>query len=118
MSEEFKRMQRLAGINEIEVNTPNSYRPLFINPKAPRAIILTDIYYIGDDAEDDFRPLRGMAVPSYKLQGYTLDDIQNAGDGMLYIERGEKGWYDEEQNMFESEDNSTTEVSKEYIKIR
>jgi hypothetical protein len=40
------------------------------------------------------------------------------GDGFLYIEAGEEGWYDEEEGMFESADeNSTTRIEKRYIKL-
>lgn len=109
---EIKRMQQLAGI----IKENEEYGPEFINPNSSKATILTDVYYIGDNAEGDLRSLRGSSIPSYKLQGYTLEDIENEGDGMLYIKKGEEGWYDEEKGVFESKDeNSTVAVSKEYI---
>ena len=90
----------------------------WIDSNSPKARILTDVYYIGDDAEGDLRSLRGSAVPSYELQGYTLEDIENEGDGMLYIGKGEEGWYDENKGMFESEaESNTTRIKKEYIEL-
>jgi hypothetical protein len=113
---EVKRMQQLAGI--LNENESNYYGPEFINPNSPKAIILTDIYYIGDNAEGDLSSYHGSAVPSYELPGYTLDQIKIEGDGMLYIKKNEEGWYDEKEGVFESKDeNSTTRIKKEYIKL-
>ena len=92
--------------------------PAWIDSKSPKAKILTNVFYIGENAEDDLRPFRGSAVPSYDLQGYTWDYIKNKGDGMLYIKKGEEGWYDENEGTFESKnENSTTSIKKEYIKL-
>ena len=114
---EIKRMQQLAGILK-ENNESEYYGPEWINSNSPKAQILTDVYYIGDDAEGDLAQYSGEAVPSYELQGYTLEDIENEGDGMLYIKNGEQGWYDENEGTFESQDeNSTTRIDKKYIKL-
>jgi hypothetical protein len=112
----FRRMQKIAGLlNENE--TPGN-GPEWINPNSPKAKILTNVFYIGDGAEGDLRSLRGSAVPSYELKGYSKKDIKDMGDGFLYIEAGEEGWYDEEEGMFESADeNSTTRIEKRYIKL-
>jgi len=114
---EIRRMQQLAGL--IKENNGTEYNgPEWINQNSPKAIILTDVYYINDNAEGDLAPLRGSAVPSYELQGYTLEDIENKGDGMLYIKKGEEGWYDEQEEEFESyNESSTTRIKKEYIKL-
>jgi hypothetical protein len=146
MDKETLRMQMLAGIitesqyavklKEMEGDPegyygyqepidPNDYAepnsgdtPEWIDPNSPEAKILTDVYYIGDGARGDLSPLRGSAVPSYELEGYSMEDIQDMGDGHLYIENGEKGWYDEKNGMFESADeNSTTRIEKKYIKF-
>ena len=104
---------------EISKVLKEDYTPEFINLSSPKAKILTDIYYIGDDAEEDFKSDRGSAVPAYEFEDYiTLSDIENEGDGMLYIEKGEEGWYDEEEGTFESYNgNSTTRINKEYITL-
>jgi hypothetical protein len=124
LSEEFSRMQKLAGIvNESETakelgENIYEYGPEWINPNSPKAKILTNVYYIGDNAYGDLSSYRGSAVPSYELPGYTLYQIKKEGDGMLYIKEGEKGWYDEEEGVFESYDeNSTTRIKKEYIEL-
>ena len=37
---------------------------------------------------------------------------------MLYIKKNEIGWYDENEGTFESQnENSTTRIEKEYIKL-
>lgn len=115
---EAQRLQKLAGISEIKIIPSVQRRPEFINPNSPNAIILTDVYYIGDNAQGDLSSYQGSAVPSYELPGYTLDQIKIEGDGMLYIKKDEKGWYDEKEGAFESKDeNSTTRIKKEYIKL-
>ena len=120
MTQEHLLMQMLAGIiTESQYKSIlNENNPNWINLDSPKARILTDVYYIGDSAEVDLRPLRGSAIPANKLPEYDLTQIEKEGDGMLYIKNGEKGWYDEEQEMFESEDeNSTVQVSKDYIEF-
>jgi len=120
MNKETLRMQMLAGIitegqykEKLDENNPN-----WIDLDSPKARILIDVYYIGDSAEGDLRPLRRSATPANKLPEYDLTQIEKEGDGMLYIKKGEEGWYDEEQEMFESEDeNSTVQVSKDYIEF-
>jgi hypothetical protein len=62
---------------------------------SPKARILTNVYYIGDNAEGDLAGLAGSAVPAYDLPGYSLRQIEDEGDGMLYMKKGEIGWYDE-----------------------
>ena len=85
---------------------------------SPKAQILTDVYYIGDDAEGEFKYERGSAVPAYEFEDYiTLDDVEEEGDGFLYIKKGETGWYNEEEEMFENEEGSNTRIEKEYIKL-
>ena len=112
---EAQRLQKLAGILK---ENQEEFGAQWVDSNSPKARILTDVYYIGDNAEGDLRPLRGSAVPAYELQGYTLEDIENEGDGMLYIKKGEEGWYDENEGAFESEDeNSTTRIKKEYIEL-
>jgi len=97
---------------------PESNQPEWIDPKSKKAKILVNVYYIGDGAEGDFRGLAGSAVPEYELQGYTLRDIKKEGDGFLYIKKGETGWYDENKQEFESEnENSTVGISKKYIQL-
>ena len=116
LSEEFRRMQKLAGI--IAEGESEYYGPEWIDSNSPKAQILIDVYYIGNSAEGDLAQYKGEAVPSYELTGYTLKDIENEGDGMLYIKKGEEGWYDENEGMFESSaENSTTRIEKEYIKL-
>ncbi len=121
LSEEFRRMQKLAGLiieSQLSEDESEYYGPEWINSDSPKAQILTDVYYIGDNAESDLAQYRGEAVPSYELPSYTLKDIKNEGDGMLYIKKGEEGWYDENEGMFESSaENSTTRIKKEYIKL-
>tara|TARA_R110000796_G_scaffold251169_1_gene381963 strand:- start:560 stop:913 length:354 start_codon:yes stop_codon:yes gene_type:complete len=96
----------------------NEYSPNWINSDSPKAKILTDVYYIGNEAEGEFSGLRGSAVPSYELANYSIQDIENEGDGMLYIEKGETGYYDEDEGMFESEDEgNTTRINSEYIEL-
>ena len=95
----------------------NEYSPNWINSDSPKAKILTDVYYIGNEAEGEFSGLRGSAVPSYELANYSIQDIENEGDGMLYIEKGETGYYDEDEGMFESEDASSTRINSEYIEL-
>ena len=114
---EIKRMQQLAGI--LKENSESEYnRPEWIDQNSPKAIILTNVYYIGDNAEGDLAQHSGQAVPSYELPGYTLSQIKKEGDGMLYIKKNEIGWYDENEGTFESQDeNSTTRIKKEYIKL-
>jgi hypothetical protein len=112
---EAQRLQKLAGILK---ENQEEFGAQWVDSNSPKARILTDVYYIGDNAEGDLRPLRGSAVPAYELQGYTLEDIKDEGDGMLYIKKGEEGWYDENEGAFESEDeNSTTRIKKEYIEL-
>ena len=83
---------------------------------SPKARILTNVYYIGDNAEGDLAGLAGSAVPAYDLPGYSLRQIEDEGDGMLYMKKGEIGWYD--GRIFESElENSTTAVDKKYIEL-
>ena len=37
---------------------------------------------------------------------------------MLYIGKGEEGWYDENEGMFESEaESNITRIKKEYIEL-
>jgi hypothetical protein len=115
---EIKRMQQLAGIINENKDESNYYGPEWIDPNSPKAIILTDVYYIGDNAEGDLSLYQGSAVPSYELPGYTLAQIKNESDSMLYIKKDEEGWYDEKEGVFESKDeNSTTRIKKEYIKL-
>jgi hypothetical protein len=100
------------------LNNSEGISPEWINPNSPKAKILTNVYYIGDGASGELKQYRGEAVPSYELSGYTLSQIKKEGDGMLYIQKGEEGWYDEEEGTFESYDeNSTTRIKKEYIKL-
>lgn len=88
--------------------------PQFIPKTSPRAIILTDVYYIYDDADRQYALFRGSTAPAYELGGMADIDY----NGQLYIEDGERGWYDEEKEMFESQkEHSTTRVEKEYIKL-
>jgi hypothetical protein len=120
MNNETLRMQMLAGlITEGEYQTKiNENNPNWIDLDSPKAKILTDIYYIGDNAEGDLRPLRGSAIPANELPEYDLTQIEEEGDGMLYIENGEEGWYNEEEEEFESEnENSTVKISKDYIEF-
>lgn len=90
--------------------------PAHIAEDSPKARILTKVYYIGDNAEGDLAGLAGSAVPAYDLPGYSLRQIEDEGDGMLYMKKGEIGWYD--GRIFESElENSTTAVDKKYIEL-
>jgi hypothetical protein len=94
------------------------YGPEWINPNSPKAQILTNVYYIGDDAYGDLSNYAGSAVPAYELPRnmYILAQIKK--DGILYIKKGEEGWYDENEGVFESKnENSTTRIKKEYIKL-
>lgn len=118
--QEVSRMQQIAGVKPKRFLKENFEEggPEWINPNSPRAKILTDVYYIGDNAEGDLYDMRGSAVPAYELTGYSLEDIENEGDGMLYIKSGEEGWYDENEGEFESKDeNSNTRIEKEYIEL-
>jgi hypothetical protein len=113
-NKEFVRMQKLAGI----IKENYEYGPAWVNLNSPKAKILTNVYYIGDNAYGDLAQYKGEAVPSYELPGYTLSQIKKEGDGFLYIKKGEIGWYDEKEEEFESYDeNSTTRIKKEYIKL-
>jgi len=114
MNEEFSRMKKLAGI----IKENYEYGPAWVNLNSPKAKILTNVYYIGDNAYGDLAQYKGEAVPSYELPGYTLSQIKKEGDGFLYIKKGEIGWYEEEEEEFESYDeNSTTRIKKEYIEL-
>jgi hypothetical protein len=107
--DEIKRMQQLAGINEYKFINPA--QPEWIYEDSPRAQILVDAYYINNDAYN-FGGMRGGAVAEPELDRLPDDD-----EGFLYIKEGEYGWYDEDRQMFESEDeHSTVQVRKEYIK--
>jgi hypothetical protein len=108
--DEIKRMQQLAGLNEITVTNPGDSRPEWINKDSPRAKILVDVYYIEDDAYA-FGGMRGTAVAEPEL-----DRLPDADEGFLYIKEGENGWYDEDRQMFESEnEQNTVRVREEYI---
>ena len=125
MNKETLRMQMLAGIitegqykQKLNENNPDENSPEWIGPNSPKAKILTNVYYIGEDADEDLSDYAGSAVPAYELPGYTLSQIKKEGDGMLYIRKNEMGWYDENEGMFESSaENSTTRIEKEYIKL-
>jgi len=108
--DEIKRMQQLAGLNEIKVINPADDLPEWIDEDSPRAKILVDAYYIEDRAYA-FGGMRGGAVAEPEL-----DRLPNADEGFLYIKAGEYGWYDEDRQMFESEDeHSTVLIREEYI---
>ena len=112
---------KMSNLEDGEVNTikeEENVGPTWLPINSPKAIILTDVYYIGSNAVGDFSGLRGSAVPAYELPDYiTIKDIEDEGDGELYIKKGEEGWYDEIGGAFESRDeNSNTRIKKEYIK--
>jgi len=114
MNKEQLRMQMLAG-----VITESQYKQKLNEEESNwvKAKILTNVYYIGEEAEGDLRGDAGSAVPSYELPGYTLSQIKKEGDGMLYIKKGSIGYYNEEKGVFEDEDGSDTRIEKEYIKL-
>jgi len=105
----IKRMQQLAGLNEIKITDPTE-QPEWIDEDSPRAKILVDVYYIEDDAYA-FGGMRGGSVPEP-----DLDRLPGGEEGFLYIKAGEYGWYDIDEQMFESEDeHSTVQVRRDYI---
>ena len=111
----FKKGSMKESVKENKSSAYPDY-PAYVAEDSPKARILTNVYYIGDDAEGDLRGLAGSAVPAYDLPGYSLRQIENEGDGFLYIKKGEIGWYD--GRIFESElENSTTAVDKKYIEL-
>lgn len=101
--DKIKRMQQLAGLNEITITNPVIF-PAFIDEDSPHAQILVDVYYINDF---------GGAMIEPELNHLPADH----GEGFLYIEKGTYGWYDPKEQIFESEeDENTVYVREEYIK--
>jgi hypothetical protein len=98
---EIRRMQQLAGLNEIRVTDPNE-RPEWIDEDSPRAKILVNVYYIEDGG--------------YAVAEPELDRLPNNDEGYLYISAGEYGWYDKDSQKFESDDeHNDVQVREEYI---
>jgi hypothetical protein len=89
---EIKRLQQLAGINEIKVNNPIQFN------NGDRVRILVDVYY---DEEE------GEAVPRYEIEGRVPKHF------WVYIERGEEGTYEEDE--FESDSGSTSRIDTKYL---
>jgi hypothetical protein len=99
MNKEFKRMMELAGLTEIKVNDPGP-KPEWVGPESKPATILINVYYSED------------------WGAYVGDEPLENGDD-LYIEEGEKGWYNENEEMFESfDENNTVRVKSEYISYK
>jgi hypothetical protein len=117
MNKEIQRLQELAGINEIKINNPLPIQD------GEECIILTDVYYFGDD-EDDYDDIElydlygGQAVPEYELKENreNINDILESEEYAvyLYIKKGEKGIYTD--GMFESDDGSDTRIEPKYLK--
>jgi len=78
----------------------------------PTHIITTDVYYVKDyDGNNDWKE---EAVPEYEI-----DDIEDLlagsrGSNFLYIEKGEKGTY--EDGEFTTEEGSNTRLDPGFVK--
>lgn len=76
----------------------------------PTHKINCNVYYI-----DSYEEFQQEAVPEYELQGYDMQEILENDDNFLYIEKGEKGFYDVETNTFETENGSSTRLDDECV---
>jgi hypothetical protein len=81
-----------------------------VENEEPTHIINCDVYFI-----DEFEDFHQEAVPEYELKGYDLDEILSNDSNFLYIEKGEEGFYDSDEEYFETETGSTTRLKKNYV---
>ena len=125
LSEQFQRMQKIAGIineNEEEYELADDY-----NEKDPTHRLIRDVYYIEEDSElrdfdEEFYDLySGSAISKTSLidDGVDEDYIQELMDeGYLsvYMDEGDEGWMDE-YNHFESVTGSDAQVENEDVEL-
>jgi hypothetical protein len=93
---EIKRLQQLAGINEIKVNNPLPIKD------GDKVKILVNVYYDG-----------AQAIPEYELDN-MIDEFE------LYIKKDTIGTYYEDEDGYgkfiDDEEGSDTRIEKEYLK--
>ena len=100
MSKEIKRLQELAGLNEIKINNPSPIKD------GDEVEILVNIYYDGEEA-----------IPEYELENYGYELPNNDDeypDVELYIPKYTEGTYFD--GSFESNEGSNTRIDTKYLR--
>jgi len=122
LSEQFQRMQKLAGIineNEEEYELADDY-----NEKDPTHKLITNVYYVEEDSnlrdydEDFYDQYSGSAVSKTTFSKDGIDEdylreLESEGFIGVYIDEGAEGWL--EDNHFESVTGSDAYVEDEDI---
>ena len=83
------------------------------NQDSPTHMLLTDVYYI-----EDFEQWNNEAVPAYEIidSGYDIEDMMEEDENIyLYMNKGDHGWYNEDEEEFTSEGGSNTRMSPDYV---
>jgi hypothetical protein len=119
LSEEFQRMQKLAGI----INEEND--PFGVAEKDPTHRLVRNVYYIEEDSElrdydeDFYDEYSGSAVSKTKFIDDGVDEdyieeLMSEGFLSVYMDEGDEGWMDE-YNHFESVTGSDAQVENEDV---
>lgn len=102
LNEEFRRMQKLAGII-----TESEFKQLIENQDKPTHKSKVNWYYINDYS--DYPGPKGRTVPD--ADGF--DNPKKFKGTELYIKKGTKGWAN--GNRFEDEDGNDVQYKAEYF---